>query len=80
MSFCASVRLKRPPLGGIGCLGYSLTYHTIIIIVFGKKPLLPWQDLKYGFFDIGISVVSMILGVLLSAFKISACRNSWPLF
>jgi hypothetical protein len=54
------------PYGGLGILSDVLTIYTVIMLSLGRRPYLPWLQLKGGYLDVGLAVVS-VLGTVASA-------------
>ena len=65
------------PYGGIGFLSHVLTYWTILVLGFGRKPYWPWSRLSAGKFDLCLSIVQVIITVAIAAFTIARCRSRW---
>ena len=59
------------PYGGIGFASHVLTYWTILVLGFGRKPYWPWSRLSAGKFDLFLSVTQLIITVAIAAFTIA---------
>jgi hypothetical protein len=66
------------PYGGFGFLSHALSYYTAGCLIYGRKPLAPWSELKHSILDVILCSLSMVTTVTTSAFTIDSCRNSWP--
>jgi hypothetical protein len=65
------------PYGGIGFTSHVLTYWTILVLGFGKKPYWPWRRLSAGKFDLFLSIAQFTITVAIAAFTIARCRSRW---
>jgi hypothetical protein len=65
------------PYGGIGFLSHVLTYWTILVLGFGRKPYWPWSRLSAGKFDLCLSIMQLFITVAIAAFTIARCRSRW---
>jgi hypothetical protein len=65
------------PYGAIGFTSHVLTYWTILVLGFGRRPYWPWSRLSAGKFDLCLSVVQLIVTVAIAAFTIARCRSRW---
>jgi hypothetical protein len=65
------------PYGGIGFTSHVLTYWTILVLGFGRKPYWPWRRLSAGKFDLFLSITQVIITVAVAAFTIARCRSRW---
>jgi hypothetical protein len=65
------------PYGGIGFLSHVLTYWTILVLGFGRKPYWPWRRLSSGKFDLCLSILQLTITVAIASFTIARCRSRW---
>lgn len=65
------------PYGGIGFLSHVLTYWTILVLGFGRKPYWPWSRLSAGKFDLCLSIIQLFVTVAIASFTIARCRSRW---
>ena len=65
------------PYGGIGFLSHVLTYWTILVLGFGRKPYWPWSRLSAGKFDLCLSIMQLFITVAIASFTIARCRSRW---
>ena len=65
------------PYGGIGFLSHVLTYWTILVLGFGRRPYWPWRKLSAGPFDLFLSMVQLVITVAIASFTIARCRSRW---
>jgi hypothetical protein len=65
------------PYGGIGFASHVLTYWTILVLGFGRKPYWPWRRLSAGKIDLCLAIVQVVVTVALAAFTIARCRSRW---
>jgi hypothetical protein len=65
------------PYGGIGFTSHVLTYWTILVLGFGRKPYWPWRRLSAGKFDLILSIAQLTITVAIAAFTIARCRSRW---
>ena len=65
------------PYGGVGFTSHVLTYWTILVLGFGRKPYWPWRRLSAGKFDLYLSIAQVIITVVIAAFTIARCRSRW---
>jgi hypothetical protein len=65
------------PYGGIGFTSHVLTYWTILVLGFGRKPYWPWRRLSAGKIDLFLSIAQLIITVAIAAFTIARCRSRW---
>jgi hypothetical protein len=65
------------PYGGIGFLSHVLTYWTILVLGFGRKPYWPWSRLSAGKFDLCLSILQLFITVAIASFTIARCRSRW---
>jgi hypothetical protein len=65
------------PYGGIGFTSHVLTYWTILVLGFGRKPYWPWSRLSAGKFDLCLAITQVVVTVAIAAFTIARCRSRW---
>lgn len=65
------------PYGGIGFTSHVLTYWTILVLGFGRKPYWPWSRLSAGKFDLCLAIIQVVVTVAIAAFTIARCRSRW---
>jgi hypothetical protein len=65
------------PYGSIGFLSHLLTYWTILVLGFGRKPYWPWSRLSAGKFDLCLSIMQLFITVAIASFTIARCRSRW---
>lgn len=65
------------PYGGIGFMGHIFTYWTVLFLICGRRPLMPWTSLKYQRTDIVLDGVSLLIAVPLATFTIVRCIGRW---
>lgn len=66
------------PYGGLGFLSHILTYYTEVMLVLGRRPLMPWKNSKRSLFDSALSVCTLIVTTTVSGITIARCRTSDP--
>jgi hypothetical protein len=67
------IRCYSLPYGGIGFLSHVLTYYTITILSFYRRP----QHLKLGIVDVALKTISNIITVIISALTMVRWRSRW---
>ena len=65
------------PYGGIGFSSHIITYYTMTMLYFGRKPLQPWKRVKHKKWSLGLSVVSLIATTILTSIAIQKCKQQW---
>ena len=65
------------PYGGIGFAGHVLTYWTVALLVAGRRPIIPWQDLKYQKMDLILDALSLLLSLPFAILTIFRCLSTW---
>jgi hypothetical protein len=65
------------PYGGIGFSSHIITYYTMTMLYFGRKPLQPWKRVKHKKWSLGLSVVSLIATTILTSIAIHKCKQQW---
>jgi len=65
------------PYGGIGFAGHVLTYWTVALLVAGRRPIQPWEDLKYQKVDLAFDALSLILSLPFAILTIYRCLSTW---
>jgi hypothetical protein len=63
------------PYGLIGFLSHLLSYYTILITAFGRRPLAPWRPLEER--NRIVNILQLIGTVGLALYTIYACHNRW---
>src|ERR1700753_1076805 len=61
------------PYGGIGFAGHVLTYWTVLWLICGRRPIMPWKPLEYKKLDLLFDALSLLLAVPLAIFTIFRC-------
>lgn len=67
------------PYGALGFISHILTYHTIVCLSFGRKPLWPWRPLTRARRNLWLAICGKVGGLGLATFTIVRCRNHWQL-
>ena len=65
------------PYGGIGFVGHVLTYWTVLLLICGNRPFMPWKSLEYKKFDLLCDTISLLLAVPLASLTIFRCSGRW---
>ena len=65
------------PYGGIGFAGHVLTYWTVAFLVAGRRPIQPWEDLRYQWLDLILDTLSLLLSVPFAVLTIVRCLSTW---
>ena len=79
MTIADEIKCYALPYGLIGSISHILTYWTVFWLGLARKPYLPWAKLSFGRFDMGLSVIQMLITVTISSFTIVRCQNRWQL-
>ena len=75
MTIADEIKCYALPYGLIGSISHILTYWTVFWLGLARKPYLPWAKLSFGRFDMGLSVIQMLITVTISSFTIVRCQN-----
>lgn len=65
------------PYGGIGFASHILTYYTITMLAFQRRPWAPWIRNTHSGLDILLTVISLIATIIVSVLTIIRCRSRW---
>lgn len=64
------------PYGALGFLSHLLTYYTLIILYFGRRPFMPWWKLDSSILDIILAVGGMIGAVISFIIMLVRCTDA----
>lgn len=56
-----------------------LTYYTVVCFWSGRKPIIPFQSVKYLWFVLALGVAGLHVSTAMSIVTIERCRNTWQL-
>jgi hypothetical protein len=65
------------PYGGIGFSSHIITYYTMTMLYFSRKPLQPWKRVKHKKWSLGLAVTSLIATIVLTSLAIHKCKQQW---
>jgi hypothetical protein len=65
------------PYGGIGFASHVITYYTLGMLWFGRKPFPPFTALNHHEWDGFVAVATFGGGNALATFTAIRCRNRW---
>jgi hypothetical protein len=65
------------PYGGIGFSSHIITYYTMTMLYFGRKPLQPWKRVRHKKWSLGLAVASLIATIVLTSLAIHKCKQQW---
>jgi len=65
------------PYGLIGTISDVLTWYTIGTLAYGISPWRPWRDLESPRFDMFLTTVGLLGGLLLTIFAMIRCQKRW---
>jgi hypothetical protein len=65
------------PYGGIGFSSHIITYYTMTMLYFGRKPLQPWKRVRHKKWSLGLSAASLSATIVLTSLAIHKCKQQW---
>lgn len=75
-SFNDGLKCYSLPYGGLGTISHLLTFYTIVCLMRGRRPLMPWKKLDRSKWDVVISAAGVLGTLGTSAVALMRCRNS----
>lgn len=65
------------PYGGMGFASHILTYYTIIMLSYQRRPWMPWKKNSHRLVDITLTICGLIATIIITVLTIIRCRNRW---
>jgi len=66
------------PFGGLGMLSHILTFYTVLMLLLGKKPLLPpGGNLEHSLVELILRILTLLGSLPIAALTMFSCRSRW---
>ncbi|TGO42901.1 hypothetical protein BHYA_0004g00270 [Botrytis hyacinthi] len=77
-AFSAEASCYSLPYGGWGFFSHVLTYYTIIVMCFYKRPATPWVESTPGStWNIAIAIVKLLFTLIPAIKTMVTCNHAW---
>jgi hypothetical protein len=80
-NMAAETQCYNLPYGTVGMVNDALTYFTLVCLILGRRPLMPWSKLNLAYSTLVVAGLQIIISVTVTAINVSRCSSAhWHMF